>query len=215
MGCPCCRAALSRVFPAVIPVPGRDSSRVRLNSAPFYESPMFGYSVFIVTGAEYRTVFDITRTGVEWWFPAAGAAMALLGLFEVSNHSGRRSAWRGWLLVVIGASWAVSFGSWELYQRHKLIKAFDTGAYATVEGNVENFDPMPATGHRNECFSVRSARFCYSDYVLSPGFHQSASHGGPIRQGLHVRVAYVGDDIVRLQVQGGQANSGNVRQSPR
>jgi hypothetical protein len=42
--------------------------------------------------------------------------------------------------------------------------------------------------------------FCYSDYEVTAGFNNSASHGGPIREGLPVRVSYIGNTIVRLEV---------------
>lgn len=69
-----------------------------------------------------------------------------------------------------------------------------------VQGYVTNFRPMPYEGHQDECFSVQSETFCYSDYGITAGFNNSASHGGPIREGLPVRVSYVGNTIVRLEV---------------
>jgi hypothetical protein len=59
---------------------------------------------------------------------------------------------------------------------------------------------MPYEGHDQECFSVHSQRFCYSDYHVTPGFHNTASHGGPIRAGIPVRVAYSGPVILRLDI---------------
>ncbi|MBV9128726.1 MAG: hypothetical protein JO117_11650 [Verrucomicrobia bacterium] len=59
---------------------------------------------------------------------------------------------------------------------------------------------MPYTGHQMEWFVVDGRRFEYSDYVIVPGFNNTASHGGPIRQGLQVRVHYVGNNIARLEV---------------
>jgi hypothetical protein len=56
-------------------------------------------------------------------------------------------------------------------------------SYEILEGSVENFDPMPYEGHQDECFTVQSKRFCYSDYEVQAGFNRSAAHGGPIRQG--------------------------------
>jgi hypothetical protein len=36
--------------------------------------------------------------------------------------------------------------------------------------------------------------------ILTPGFHNTASHGGPIKPGLHVRLSYAGNDILRIEV---------------
>jgi len=67
-------------------------------------------------------------------------------------------------------------------------------------GSSQNFRPMPYEGHQDECFSVQAQTFCYSDYVVTVGFNNSASHGGPIREGLRVRVSYIGNTIIRLEV---------------
>jgi len=85
------------------------------------------------------------------------------------------------------------------------LSSFQKGNYHVVEGQVTNFDPMPYDGHKNECFSVEEKLFCYSDYGAGPGFHNTASHGGPIRSGLQVRIAYMpvahrGNIILRLEV---------------
>lgn len=69
-----------------------------------------------------------------------------------------------------------------------------------IEGRVSDFTPMPYTGHTMVRFCVRNVYFAYSDYVHTFGFHNTVSHGGPIRDGLGVRIAYVGNVIVRLDV---------------
>jgi len=74
------------------------------------------------------------------------------------------------------------------------------GRYSIVEGPVTDFVPMPNEGHSYESFTVQGRRFTYSDYEVTSGFHNSTSHGGPIRQGLYVRVTYMGNLILRLQV---------------
>lgn len=94
-------------------------------------------------------------------------------------------AFVGIALVVLGST-AARLRS----QTNDALKAFQSGQYSVVEGPVTNFDPMPFEGHKLECFSVREERFCYSDYVVTPGFRNTASHGGPIRSGLLVRVGY-------------------------
>lgn len=92
-----------------------------------------------------------------------------------------------------------------------LRSAYRQGQFSVVEGYVTNFRPMPYEGHQDECFSVQSETFCYSDYGVTAGFNNSASHGGPIREGLPVRVSYRGNTIVRLEVRSDALPSASER----
>ena len=87
-----------------------------------------------------------------------------------------------------------------LPQYLRLRSAYKRHDFLVVEGYVTDLRPMPYQGHQDECFTVQPATFCYSDYDVSPGFNNSASHGGPIREGLPVRVSYVGGTILRLEI---------------
>jgi len=83
--------------------------------------------------------------------------------------------------------------------------AMDQGLTLVAEGRVANFVPMPFEGHQNERFSVADVQFEYSDYTKTPAFHNARSHGGPIREGINVRITYMpnpdlrSNDIVRLE----------------
>jgi hypothetical protein len=79
-------------------------------------------------------------------------------------------------------------------------ETYAKGEYATVEGEVSDFHPMPYSGHQNETFGVNGVQFSYSDYVVNPCFNNTASHGGPVREGMRVRIAYSGDCILKLEV---------------
>jgi hypothetical protein len=82
----------------------------------------------------------------------------------------------------------------------KLSHALSDGSAQTVEGEVMDFHPMPYEGHAMESFSVNGVHFEYSDAMHDVGFSQSASHGGPLRAGLYVKIAYVGNYILRLEI---------------
>lgn len=75
-----------------------------------------------------------------------------------------------------------------------------------VEGSVESFHPMPSGGHDTERFDVAGVHFEYSHWSVSQGFNQDVTVGGPIREGLYVRIHYVrlpGESfgtIVRLEL---------------
>ncbi|HEY9128046.1 MAG TPA: hypothetical protein VIM62_13015 [Acidobacteriaceae bacterium] len=89
-------------------------------------------------------------------------------------------------------------------ENYAAFHACESGNCKLAEGLVADFDPMPYEGHKDECFSVQTNRFCYSDYMASPGFRNTASHGGPIHEGLPVRVAFIptrqGNLILKLEI---------------
>lgn len=97
-------------------------------------------------------------------------------------------------LFLIGVSYAIFSGS------ASALAALREGRTSVAEGRVTHFVPMPYTGHALEKFCVQSACFSYSDYVLNPGFNHTSSHGGPIHEGLPVRVTYTGNTILRLEI---------------
>jgi hypothetical protein len=51
-----------------------------------------------------------------------------------------------------------------------------------------------------ERFTVNGVEFSQSDYVVTCGFNDTASHGGPIREGLQVRIHYVDNAILKLEI---------------
>lgn len=51
-----------------------------------------------------------------------------------------------------------------------------------------------------ESFNVNGVKFEYSDYVITPGFNNAASKGGPIKEGLPVRISYIDGTILKLEV---------------
>jgi hypothetical protein len=114
-----------------------------------------------------------------------------------ANRSTRVLAW---CFLGFSSVWTVVAAASTYFEHASLARAVRNGQVQYVEGEVENFVPMPASGHQNEHFEVRGQRFEYSDFEVTAGFNHSASHGGPIAAGRHVKVGYVGHTIVRLEV---------------
>lgn len=68
---------------------------------------------------------------------------------------------------------------------------YDKKQYQLIEGNVQNYHPMPEGGHDTERFTVNGVEFEFSDFDVSDyGYNNAASHGGAIRQGLKVQIGY-------------------------
>jgi hypothetical protein len=106
-------------------------------------------------------------------------------------------------LVSAGMVWFQHGWNRVVSQHHAVAsRAAQDPATPMVEGRIENFRPAPAEGHQDESFTVNGVRFAYSDYVITGGFNQSQSHGGPLREGLLVRIHYIPlrNVIVKLEV---------------
>jgi hypothetical protein len=70
---------------------------------------------------------------------------------------------------------------------------------ANVVEGVVTID-FEAGGGKTECIAVATRRFCYSDYESDPGFNRTRALGGPMRDGLQVRISSIGQTIVRVEV---------------
>ncbi len=88
-------------------------------------------------------------------------------------------------------------------QYQTAISDLGAGRCSVAEGPVTDFVSTPYSGyggHSSERFTVNGKRFSYSDIDVTSGFHNTATHGGPIREGLYVRINYSGNLILRLEV---------------
>jgi len=106
-----------------------------------------------------------------------------------------------WVFFLFTSAFA---GSWLLShaeQAASFKSAEKAGHLSVVEGCLQHFHPMPQEGHDEEKIEIGGHVFTYSDYdVSTPGFNTTESHGGPIHADSKVRLAFNGNDIVRVEV---------------
>ena len=151
-----------------------------------------------------QLVFDVANHGyTNWWFPVVGLGfltMSILLLVNDRSAPHNKRYWRTIFMVVFSTLWTgIAFvGTGGAYLRARAARS--AGGFQVVEGEVEQFLPQPYSGHAYESFKVAGVPFHYSDYVVTAGYHQSRSHGGVIEPGLHVRIGYLKDDILKLEV---------------
>jgi hypothetical protein len=160
----------------------------------------------------FRTVFDAGQHGYATaWAPAFGLMFVVIGvllvlrpaLFQRLTLSGLQVKPKkifSWSYLIFALFWTVESFLATFRQYQTAVYDLRTGRYSVLEGPVTDFVPMPYTGHSEERFTVNGHRFSYSDYIVTLGFNNTASHGGPIREGLYVRVTYDGNLILRLEV---------------
>jgi hypothetical protein len=157
----------------------------------------------------YVTVFDAASDPLRhWWFPALGLSFALVGAAMIfiprfqrfRGVGGRGIAGLGALLLLSSILWTSLASLGMISVNRTAQREVKSGVCTVVEGAVTDFHPMPEGGHPPENFRVNGVRFEYSDFMITGGFNNTASHGGPIRGGLPVRICYRDGEILRLEI---------------
>jgi len=170
----------------------------------------------------YIVVFDAAeglvggRLPFVLGFAVAALAACLIGVLIVRHELPRRArrgspTWVGVIglvialfAVVAGSVIVVTMTALSSVGREETARAIE--ASPVVEGLVEHFHPMPSGGHDTERFDVAGVHFAYSHRLASQGFNQDVTVGGPIREGIYVRIHYVllaadpYGTIVRLEI---------------
>lgn len=164
----------------------------------------------------YVTVFDAgqvrspaTVVGAICAVVLVAAVAALIAWRRRTHPSGLREAIASpipviCLVAIAAAPLVVLFVVLEASLSSGLRTALASGGYEVVEGPIHDFVPGDREGHRPESFSVttrgRTHSYRYRHSMREPGFHRSA---GPMRAGMHVRIADVDGHITRLEVKQG------------
>jgi len=151
---------------------------------------------------DYQTVFTVLQKSPPWLsavIPIAVATFTVFAIVAFVKFKKRRVAVVIAYVVMLFMVMTLSpAGVSDMYARARY--SYVKGDYSIAEGSVVNFHPMPYSGHQNETFSVNGVEFSYSDYVIIPCFNNTASHGGPILEGLRVRIEYSGNCILKLEI---------------
>lgn len=156
----------------------------------------------------YRTVFDVLQNGYTGWQDALAFLLpVVIGAFILADGLRARKAvpsdpkWKMGLGAILISLLFTGSVLWSSYRDYRSLAArLRDRRFHTVEGEVENYGAGGSQGKYFESFSVAGHDFSYYGSSMSGyGFHQLARDGGPIRNGLHVRIAYSGSVILRLQ----------------
>jgi len=156
----------------------------------------------------FKTVFDVSQAGNQnWWFPWYGLGLLLVGWLAASKAQISlqvRRIFLGLLFLSVIALTSVDFYV-SSHDYKNATRALETNSASYVEGNVETFNPLPWWAHGKESFSVHGITFRYSNNIETGGFNNTAAHGGPIINGLYVRIWYLPNQfgenkIIKLQI---------------
>ena len=158
----------------------------------------------------YTVVFDARNAGLPGWesIPIGLLFIALAYFRRGSPAQKPRSPALSWLLrnglLIFACSFTALATLFTVGSTLRVRGRLNHSDYVVVEGVVSDFVPADWIGHRHELWRVRSGDqdywYSYSESVITAGFGQTQQQGGPIHNGVRVRIADVDGLIARLEV---------------
>ena len=157
----------------------------------------------------YSVVYDSTRTNLWWWLTWSPvflvASLMVLIVLRDAWRLRRQSQPQKLLFLAILVLVCASVGlrtSFRYYVSRHFYHYY--GPYTTIEGVVKNYEVFRTSNSIGEQFDVNDIHFGYIDMIQQNCFHRAAGNGGPIHEGLQVRISYailhVSPCIVKLEV---------------
>lgn len=158
-------------------------------------------------GTSYRLAFDAANVHYPlWrqtlpWLAGAAAGVALVrwpGLYGDAKRRFTRAV--GVLLCIAGCGIALVLSTVNAQQRQRVVSALIERRCQILEGPVQHFRPGAADSHPPEEFDVAGQHFHYAPADQLYGFNQVVGAGGPVREGLQVRLCHIDGLIARLEI---------------
>jgi hypothetical protein len=157
----------------------------------------------------YTTVFKVTDKNMLDFMMFIPVYFLVFFIIIYFVNRNRKESQKGiifiLIMIVVTTLASIITISSVLKERLKTKRIFFEKTFNVVEGEIENFNPMPVEGHKYESFTVNGLFFEYSDFSPTYSFNQSASHGGPIHtNGQKVRISYISNKtnnyILKIEV---------------
>jgi hypothetical protein len=119
-----------------------------------------------------------------------------------------RAFLKPFILLVCGLIFVSVFFFVRLHAYRDYRQALLSGQTSYVEGNIEYFSESQNAGgnkysllpHRVISFAVNGVYFSSSETMVSIGFNAAKSQDNRIQDGNYVRVWYIGNDILKLEI---------------
>ena len=160
---------------------------------------------------EYELIFEVSifdddlimAACIGFSFMAMSYALLRKPKLMVLLTWGRSDKWDRLFVkffFVFSTLWTVVGLTGKLSHQISARNTYLAGEFQVVEGLVANFDAKPLGVRKDESFTINGVRFAYSDGDGSAGFNTTRAKGGPIYNGLQVKIAYKGNTILKLEV---------------
>lgn len=150
--------------------------------------------------AEYETIFNIMDKKFTYW-PTVIRNISFLSLAFIFFYVFRKKStflkFFAYSFLIVSILISISPIIHYLDYRN-LRNAYIKNEAEVIEGTITNFIPMSKYGGGKETFEL--ARHRIEFFSSSKGFNHTSTFGGPLREGLYIRILFFNNNILKLEI---------------
>jgi hypothetical protein len=151
---------------------------------------------------QYILYYDLAKEGFNFIDPIVGLIIAIL--VSTVFYFFRKVSFLFFPLSIVSMIIGVLTFSIDMlvYKDYLYLKKLLlTNQYKIMEGRPERFLYLAQGGHGKESFYLNGIKFEYADN-LNPnlGFHRTVAYGGPIKEGVYIKICYYNNHILKLEI---------------
>jgi len=168
--------------------------------------------------SDFTTVFEITgnANGIRadtLFRLAVGFLITSAGIVGIIRCSRNRSQW---LKKLFPSLFMIGWGIFWLVLHvpllqisttkiNSLLDIYRNGRSDVVEGVISVKHEQPASGHtKGDVITIGGKEFEVNQFLVTPGYKTTISHGGALRQGVYARLHYHDGIILKAEIKTGQ-----------
>lgn len=143
-------------------------------------------------------IYDVAQEPIHIWPVVLGLCL-LLPLVIVATRIRRLSLIQRVAILVLALLWNI-VSMTNVWHHLQLRAALARGEFSRTEGPITEYHALGERTHGLERFTVNNHSFGFIDGGFGPGFKRTRRTGGQLYMGSYVRVFYIGDTIVHLEL---------------
>ena len=154
---------------------------------------------------EYITVYEIENNFFPYYILIPTLLLIVFGFLAYKSIKLKYNKFISVLLTII-TIFSTTLCITSIYNYYNIktniVDSYFAGEYLTVEGTIENFDPLSLNENGTESFEVNGIEFRYSDSALDYiGYKSTLTECGVItNNGQKVRIRYVYNDTYDMNI---------------
>lgn len=151
---------------------------------------------------DFKLYYDITKENFDYFTLLVSILQPMLAffLFYTMRKKGKIFVFLLYASCILGAI-LIILHSLTILEYNDLKQRLIQNRCQVAEGIPQNFNYRELGSHNKESFYLNGTKFEFADGLNNYlGFNVTAAHGGPIKDGVYIKIHYFKNHILKLEI---------------